>query len=53
MAALFIKHFPRDTPGVHPPECLPIEIRRAILRDVRARGFRVVKRMHTHAPPEF
>ena len=53
MAALFIKHFPRDTPGVHPPERLAMEIRRAILRDARARGFRVVKRMHTHAPPEF
>jgi hypothetical protein len=53
MAALFIKHFPREMAGVHPPECLPMDIRRAILRDARARGFRVVKRMHTHAPPEF
>lgn len=50
MAALFIKHFPRDAFGVHAPESLPMEIRRAILRDARARGFRVMKRMRSHAP---
>jgi hypothetical protein len=38
---------------VHPPESLPTNIRRAILRDARARGFRVMKRMQSHAPPEF
>lgn len=53
MAALFIKHFPRELSGVHPPESLPTNIRRAILRDARARGFRVMKRMQSHAPPEF
>ena len=50
MAALFVKHFPRDQFGVHPPESLPVEIRRAILRDARARGFRVTKRVKSHVP---
>jgi len=45
MASLFVKHFPRDLSGVHAPEALPQEVRRAILRDVRARGFRIVKRV--------
>jgi saccharopine dehydrogenase-like protein len=39
MAALFIKHFPRDLAGVYSPAALPAETRRAILADVRARGF--------------
>lgn len=43
-ASLFIKHFPRDCFGVHTPEALPREVRQAIMRDVRARGFRIVKR---------
>ncbi|HKE62105.1 MAG TPA: saccharopine dehydrogenase NADP-binding domain-containing protein [Nitrospira sp.] len=50
MAALFIKHFPRESFGVHPPESLPMEIRRSILRDARGRGFRVMKRMRSRAP---
>jgi hypothetical protein len=50
MAALFVKHLPRDQFGVHPPESLPVEIRRSILRDVHARGFRVMKRVKSHAP---
>jgi hypothetical protein len=53
MTALFIKHFPRELSGVSPPESLPAAIRRAILRDVHARGFRVMKRVQSHAPPEF
>ncbi|HKY70606.1 MAG TPA: saccharopine dehydrogenase NADP-binding domain-containing protein [Nitrospira sp.] len=53
MAAVFIKHFPREFSGVHPPESLPPEIRRAILRDARARGFRVTRRIRSHAAPEF
>jgi hypothetical protein len=44
MASLFIKHLPRDCFGVHAPEALPREVRRAILRDARVRGFRLVKR---------
>lgn len=50
MAALFVKHFPRESFGVHPPESLPTEIRRSILRDARARGFRVMKRLRSRAP---
>jgi hypothetical protein len=41
MAALFVKYFPRDLWGVHPPEALPEETRAAILADVKARGFEV------------
>jgi glycerol-3-phosphate dehydrogenase len=52
MAALFIKHFPRDSFGVHAPESLPLEICRAILRDARARGFHMVKRVQSRAPLE-
>ncbi len=39
MAALFIKHFPRDLAGVYSPATLPAETRRAILAGARARGF--------------
>jgi hypothetical protein len=39
--------------GVNPPESLPAAIRRAILRDVRARGFRLTKHARSHAPLEF
>jgi hypothetical protein len=53
MTALFIKHFPRELFGVNPPESLPAAIRRAILRDVRARGFRLTKHARSHAPLEF
>jgi hypothetical protein len=45
MASLFVKHFPRDRFGVSAPESLPAEIRRAVLRDARARGFRISKRV--------
>jgi hypothetical protein len=41
LAALFIRHMPRDAAGVFPPENLPLESRRAILADVRARDIRV------------
>jgi hypothetical protein len=40
MAALFVKHFPREQAGVFPPEALPAETRQAILADARARDFR-------------
>jgi len=39
MAALFVKHFPREQAGVFPPEALTAETRQAILADARARGF--------------
>lgn len=51
MAALFVKHFPRTLPGVHPPEAFPAEIRRAILRDARSRGILLTKRI-TSGPPK-
>ncbi len=52
MAALFIKQFPRNCPGVHPPESLPADCRRALLRDARARGFRITKRITSRAPQD-
>jgi hypothetical protein len=45
VAALFIKHFPRDRAGVFSPEDLPADARRAILSDVRSRGIRVTLKM--------
>ena len=44
LAALFVKHFPRDSAGVLGPESLPVEIRRAILADARSRDFRIAIR---------
>jgi hypothetical protein len=41
LAAIFIKHFPRDSAGVVDAAGLPAETRRAILADARARDFRV------------
>jgi uncharacterized protein YbjT (DUF2867 family) len=49
MMALFVKHVPGDLVGIHPPESLPVETRRAILRDARARGIHLVK--HVTATP--
>lgn len=45
LAALFVKHLPRDLAGVHPPEALPAKTRQAILADARASGIRLVKRI--------
>jgi hypothetical protein len=45
LAALFVKHFPRDLPGVHPPEALPAATRQAILAGARARGIRIAQRL--------
>ena len=41
VAAIFVKHFPRDSAGVIGPAALSSEERRAILADVRSRDFRV------------
>jgi len=41
LAALFIKHFPRDSAGVFGPATLPTEVRRAILSEARSRDVRV------------
>jgi hypothetical protein len=45
LAAIFIKHFPRDMAGVFGPSELPLETRRAILSDARTRDFRVTFKM--------
>lgn len=41
LVAIFIKHFPREAPGVLSPEMLSADTRRAILGDVRGRGFQI------------
>jgi Saccharopine dehydrogenase NADP binding domain len=41
LAAIFIKHFPRDSAGVIGPSSLPPETRRAILAEARSRDFRI------------
>jgi saccharopine dehydrogenase-like NADP-dependent oxidoreductase len=41
VAALFIKFFPRDLPGVFAPEMLPAETRRAILSGIRNHSIRI------------
>ena len=45
MAALFVKHFPRESAGVFPPEALPPEQRSAIFRDLRSRGIRLTQKV--------
>ena len=45
MAALFVKHLPRELPGVYPPEALPARTRQAILAGARACGIRINKRL--------
>lgn len=45
LAALFVKHFPRELPGVHPPEALPVKTRQPILADARSCGIRIVRRL--------
>jgi hypothetical protein len=45
LAALFVKHFPRGSPGVHPPEALPAQTRQAILAGARAYGMRIGMRL--------
>jgi saccharopine dehydrogenase (NAD+, L-lysine-forming) len=45
VAALFIKHFPRDLGGVYPPEALPGEIRQAILAGARSRDFGITMKV--------
>jgi Saccharopine dehydrogenase NADP binding domain len=52
IAALFIKHFPRELAGVYPPMALPREIRQAVLRDVRARGIWLSLRVKRLKKPE-
>jgi len=52
LAALFVKHIPRDEGGVFPPEALPLETRRAILADAKARGVRLQMKQTWLKPPD-
>lgn len=45
VAALFIKHFPRELPGVFAPEMLPLETRRAIVSGIRAHSVKIAKKI--------
>ncbi len=44
LAALFVKHFPRNLTGVYPPEALPADARQAILADARSRDVHIMLR---------
>jgi hypothetical protein len=52
MASLFIKHFPRESAGVFPPDSLPLENRQAILKDARSRGIRVTMKVTRKKPSD-
>jgi saccharopine dehydrogenase (NAD+, L-lysine forming) len=53
IAAIFIKHFPRDSAGVFGPTELPQETRRAIVNDVRSRDFHIGSKISKlKKPPE-
>lgn len=53
IAAIFIKHFPRDSAGVFGPSELPDETRRAIVNEVRSRNFRIAMKVtKLKRPPE-
>src|SRR5262249_5434171 len=45
VAALFIKHFPRDLVGVFAPETLPVETRRAVIAGIRDHGVRIAHKI--------
>jgi hypothetical protein len=45
LAALFVKHFPRDLAGVYPPEALPAETRRTILAQAKSRDIHVTMKI--------
>ncbi len=53
IAAIFVKHFPRDAAGVFGPSELPQPARRAIVNDVRSRDFRIsMKLARLKQPPD-
>jgi len=52
MAALFIKHFPRESAGVFPPGAISLENRQAILRDLPSRGIRLTMKVTRRKPPD-
>ena len=45
LAAIFVKHFPREMAGVFGPSSLPVETRRAILSEARSRDFRIAMKV--------
>ena len=47
VAALFIKHFPRDLAGVFAPEALPLETRRAIIAGIRNHNVKITHKTTT------
>src|SRR5882672_3494478 len=52
MAALFIKHFPRESAGVFPPGAIPLENRQAILKDLRSRDIRLTLKVTRKKPSD-
>jgi len=52
MAALFIREFPREDPGVFPPEALPPDVRKDILAATKSRGFKITQKITESAPPD-
>jgi len=52
LAALFVKHFPRELAGVYPPEALPAPTRQAILAEARSRTFRITMKISRLKKPE-
>jgi hypothetical protein len=52
MAALFVKHFPRDAAGVFPPGAIPLELRQAIFKDLKSRGIRLEIKITKQKPPD-
>ena len=52
VAALILKRFPRDLWGVHPPEALPPDIRRAVLADLKSRAFELTLKTRVLKTPE-
>jgi len=56
MAALFVRHFPRDSAGVIGPGALPADLRRSILAEARSRDFRIalkITRLKKNEDDEF
>ncbi len=51
-AALFVKHFPRDLPGVRPPEALPRSARVKVLRELKQHGIKVGFKVRQWRRPE-
>src|SRR5271163_627708 len=52
VAALFIKHFPRDTPGVFAPEMLPLAMRRAIIAGIRNHSVKITHKTTVLKTPD-